>query len=327
MPDEGSSGHETLRPGSSLARRIDYLLVPAAAVLFAVNQPLSRVLIDEQLPAKYLAAARMMAVAAVFLTWALIHTRGALPRGRRLAMLIVYGIVGIALLQWMLTEAIARIDVGLVLTIGYTAALLCALWCLVVRHEHQPRVVWMLMALSMVGLALALGLGGDALTEAPVAGLLFAGGNAVMFAYYALHGERLLRDDPAPVVLGIAAPAALLFWSLTFAPLWEFPTDVLTSDVSLGGNLSDVVLPGALVLLWSMVIGTALPYALYLIGIGRVGPTFGLISGTIEPIVAVVAAWLWIDQTLTPLQVLGCALVFAAVIAVQMVRSRQKVLA
>ena len=92
----------------------------------------------------------------------------------------------------------------------------------------------------------------------------------------------------------------------------------------LGGNLSSIELPGALVLLWSMLFGTALPYALYLVGIGRVGPTLGLLSGTIEPIVAVIAAWLWIDQRLTALQVLGCVVVFAAVIAVQMPRSRQR---
>ena len=80
-------------------------------------------------------------------------------------------------------------------------------------------------------------------------------------------------------------------------------------------------------LAWSMLFGTALPYILYLVGVGRVGPTFGLLSGTIEPIVAVIAAWLWIDQRLSLLQVLGCAIVFAAVIAVQITRSRQRVAA
>ena len=62
-----------------------------------------------------------------------------------------------------------------------------------------------------------------------------------------------------------------------------------------------------------MLFGTALPYALYLVGIGRVGPTLGLLSGTIEPVVAVIAAWFWIDQRLTALQVLGCVVVFTAV--------------
>jgi drug/metabolite transporter (DMT)-like permease len=305
-----------------LPRPADYLLVPAAAVLYGVNQPLSRVLIDDRLPSKYLAESRMLAIAVIFLVWALLQSGVSLPRGRQLAMLIVFGVVGIAVLQWTLTSAIARLDVGLVLTIGYTASLLCALWCLVVRHERQPRSVWLLMALALAGLALAVGLGGDALARAPVAGLLFAAGLAVMFAYYAL-----LRDHPAPVVLGVAAPAAAIFWSLTFAPIWEFPTAILTQRVSLGGNLSGVVLPGALVLAWSMLFGTALPYLLYLVGIGRVGPTFGLLSGTIEPIIAVIAAWLWIDQRLTALQVLGCVIVFGAVIAVQLMRSRQRVLA
>jgi drug/metabolite transporter (DMT)-like permease len=310
-----------------LPRRIDYFLVPAAAVLFGVNQPLSRVLIDESLPATYLAASRMMAVAAIFLVWALLQKGVALPRGRPLAMLLVYGVLGIAVLQWMLTSAIASLDVGLVLTIGYTASLLSAIWCLVVRHERQPRAVWLLMALALFGLALAVGLGGDALGNAPVEGLLFAGGVAVMFAYYALHGERLVRDLPASVVLGVAAPAAAIFWTLTFAPIWDFPTEILTEPVSLGGNLSGIVLPGALVLAWSMLFGTALPYILYLVGVGRVGPTFGLLSGTIEPIVAVIAAWLWIDQRLSLLQVTGCVIVFAAVIAVQIMRSRQTVMA
>jgi probable blue pigment (indigoidine) exporter len=310
-----------------LPRPTDYLLVPAAAVLFGVNQPLSRVLIDDSLPATYLAASRMMAVAAIFLVWTLLQSGVALPRGRPLAMLIVYGVIGIAVLQWMLTSAIASLDVGLVLTIGYTASLLSAIWCLVVRHERQPRTVWLLMALALLGLALAVGIGGDALGNAPVKGLLFAGGVAVMFAYYALHGELLVRDHPASIVLGVAAPAAAIFWTLTFAPIWNFPTAILTERLSLGGNLSGVVLPGALVLAWSMLFGTALPYVLYLVGIGRVGPTFGLLSGTIEPIVAVIAAWLWIDQRLSLLQVAGCVIVFGAVIAVQIMRARRAVLA
>jgi drug/metabolite transporter (DMT)-like permease len=310
-----------------LPRPTDYLLVPAAGVLYGVNQPLSRVLIDERLPSEYLAEARMLAVAVIFLGWALLRSGTGFPRGRPLAMLVVFGIVGIAVLQWTLTSAIARLDVGLVLTIGYTASLLSALWCHLVRHERQPRIIWVLMALALAGLALAVGLGGNSLDDASVAGLVFAGGLAVAFAYYALHGGRLVNDHAPQIVLGVAAPVAAIFWSLTFAPIWEFPTAILTERITLGGNLSGIELPGALVLLWSMLFGTALPYALYLVGIGRVGPTLGLLGGTIEPIVAVVAAWFWIDQRLTALQVLGCVIVFGAVTAVQMTRSREAVLA
>src|SRR5262249_59421135 len=84
---------ETLPAGLRM-RKSDYLLMPAACVLFGINQPLSRVVIDEALPAKYLAAVRMIAVALVFGTWVLLRYRDQVPRGRELAMLVVFGIVG-----------------------------------------------------------------------------------------------------------------------------------------------------------------------------------------------------------------------------------------
>src|SRR4029078_3152985 len=93
-------GHETLPPGLCM-RTTDYLLVPAACVLYGITQPLSRVLIDAQLPAKYLAAARMISVAVVFLGWILLRYRDQVPRGRELGMLLIFCIVGIVCLQWI----------------------------------------------------------------------------------------------------------------------------------------------------------------------------------------------------------------------------------
>ena len=144
-----------------------------------------------------------------------------------------------------------------------------------------------------------------------------------MFAYYALHGERLVNRHPPQIVLGVAAPVAAIFWALTFAPVVGLP------DGDPDGRHAARRQPllrraaGGAGAACSMVFGTALPYALYLVGIGRVGPTLGLLSGTIEPVVAVIAAWLWIDQRLTALQVLGCVVVLTAVTGVQMLRSRQ----
>jgi drug/metabolite transporter (DMT)-like permease len=292
-----------------------------------VNQPLSRVLIDEQLPATYLAASRLMALAAVFGGWMFVWHRRSLPRGRTLAMLAVYGVVGFAVLQWSLTEAIARIDVGVVLTFAYAASFPTALWCLLVRGERQPPVIWGAMLVALAGIVLALGLGGDTLSALPVSGVVFSVAVCLLFAYYALHGEVLMRTTPTPVILGVASIFAAVAWTLTAAPIWEFPTAVITEPVSLGGNLADVELPGAFVLGWSVLVGTALPYVLYLVGIGRVGPTRGVLQGTIEPVIAVVVAWLWIDQRLTPLQLVGCAIVFVAVAAVQMARVRAPTMA
>jgi drug/metabolite transporter (DMT)-like permease len=302
-------------------------MVLGAACLFGVNQPLSRVLIDGPLPARYLAASRLIALCVVFGAWTLVVYRDRLPRGRQLAEILAFGLLGIAILQWTLTEAIARIDVGLVLTFAYAASFPTAIWCRVVRHEHQPRVVWLAMFVAIVGLVLALGVGSDAFAALPAAGLAFATANCLLFAYYAVHGEKLLGRSPTPVVLGVGATAAAVFWTLTFAPLWAYPTAILTGDVSLGGNLSDVIVPGIAVLLYTTLAGTVLPYLLYLLGIGRIGPTRAVITGSIEPVIAVAAAWLWIDQRLTASQLVGCALVFGAVFMVQLARARDIALA
>ena len=304
-----------------MSLRAGYLLVFAAAILFGINQPLSRVLIDGPLPARYLAASRLLGLVVVFGGWALLRYRDAIPRGRELAALVVYGLVGIAALQWALTEAIARIDVGLVLSFAYSASIETALWCLVVRRERQPALLWVAMVVAIGGILLALGVGGSTFDELSGAGIAFAFAASLGFSYYALHGERLLARSPAPVVLGVAATVAAVAWTSTAAPIWEYPTGALTDDVSLGGNL-DLALPGALVVGWTVLIGTALPYALYLVGIGIVGPTRGVLTGSIEPVVAVVAAWAWIDQRLTLLQVVGCALVLGAVLAIQLARAR-----
>ncbi len=70
-----------------------------------------------------------------------------------------------------------------------------------------------------------------------------------------------------------------------------------------------------------MAVGTILPYVLYLVGMGRVGPTLGVITGTMEPIVAVILSWIWLDQRLEPLQIVGCVLVIGAVVLVQVARA------
>jgi drug/metabolite transporter (DMT)-like permease len=295
-------------------------MVAAAATLFALNQPLSRVLVDGPLPPRYLAASRLLTLAVVFSLWTLLRYRDRLPRGRELTVTVVYGVIGIAVLQWTLTEAISRLDSGLVLVFAYTASIPTALWCRFVRHERLGAVAWGAMVVALGGLALALGVGGATFDSLDGVGLLFSGATSLLFAYYAIHGGALIAHRPAPVVLAVGSVAAAVAWTLTFAPIWRFPTAILTERLSLGGNLADVRVAGVLALAWTVMMGTAVPYALYLIGIGRIGPTLGILTGSIEPVITVVAAWLWLDQALTPWQVCGCAVVLAAVSVGQIAR-------
>ncbi len=295
-----------------------FLLAASAAVLFGANQPVSQVLITGPLGAPDMVTARLAALAALFLGIAIVRHRHAFRLGRReVAMLIVFGLVGLAGQQWAVTEAIARLDVGIVILCVYSGPFLIALWCRLVRKEPMPTAVWIAIAIGLFGLALAVGLIGGEIGVLSLSGLALAILAGCVFAYYALHAATLLAVRPAAVVLGLAALAALVVWTAFAAPPQDFPVDALGGDVAFAG----VTLPAWLLLIVSVVLGTAVPYLMTLAGISRIGPTPTTVAGMVEPVLAVLLSWAWLGQSLTLLQGVGAVAVLAAVVVVQ--RSRR----
>jgi probable blue pigment (indigoidine) exporter len=66
-------------------------------------------------------------------------------------------------------------------------------------------------------------------------------------------------------------------------------------------------------LVWLGLIGAAATYWLWLRGIARLGPGIAAMLGMLSPVTAVVLGWVWLDQTLTTSQLLGAAIVLAAI--------------
>lgn len=88
-------------------------------------------------------------------------------------------------------------------------------------------------------------------------------------------------------------------------------------------TMSDI-LPGTGALLYAGVMSCGVAYTLQIVGQKDVNPTVAALILSLESVVATVAGWiayelgfLKVDQTLTGRQIAGCALVFAAVVLVQ----------
>jgi drug/metabolite transporter (DMT)-like permease len=301
-----------------------FLLAAGAAVLFGANQPASQVLITGPLGAPNMVTARLLALAVLFLAIALVRHRGSFRLGRREAgMLIVFGLVGLAGEQWAVTEAIARLDVSIVILCVYSGPFLIALWCRLVRKEPMPTAVWIAIATGLFGLALAVGLIGGEIGVLSLSGLALALLAGCIFAYYALHATTLLAARPAPIVLGLAAVVALVAWTAFAAPPRDFPVDELAGSVHLAG----MTMPAWSLLIVSVVLGTAVPYQMTLAGISLIGPTPTTVVGMIEPVLAVLLAWAWLGQSLTLLRCLGGIAVLVAVVVVQRARRGTTVVA
>jgi len=303
--------------------RIGYTLVALAAVLFAANGPVSIVLIDGGVSARYVVTGRLLGMVAVLLTWAVLRYPQHLRLSRReLLELAFFGIAGLALMQWTYAEAISRVDIGLVLMIEYMAPFLIALYSWALWRHRQQRAVWVSAFVALAGLALVLDVGGGAFARLSGRGLLFSVTTCLIFSYYATHASKLLRERPPQVVLGLGGLFAVVFWSLTLAPIWHYPVGIVGGGV--GGNLGGTA-PGYLLVLAGAVVGTALPFALFLTGVSKIGPTKSAIVLMLESVAAIAISWAWLRQSLTPTQVAGGVVVVGAVVLLQVARNQRPV--
>jgi drug/metabolite transporter (DMT)-like permease len=297
---------------------LGYAMVWTAATLFAVNGTVSKVILESGVSSLRLAQVRSTGALFVLGVLVLLAARRTLRVGRgELAFLAVYGIAGLALMQLLYFLAIHRLPIGIALLIQYLAPLLVALWARFVTHEPVRRRVWAALALALGGLTLVVEIwGGLALDGWGVAAAL---AGAVAFAAYVLMAERgVRRRDPVSLSL-YGFLFATLFWALV-QPWWSFPFAIVGAEVSLLGNLSERALPGWTLMAWMIVLGTIVPFWLVVGALRHIAATRVGIVAMLEPVVAAIVAFAWLDESLAAAQLVGGGIVLAGILLAQTAR-------
>ena len=216
---------------------------------------------------------------------------------REIPLLAAYGVAGVALTQCFYFVAIARMPVSIALLLEYTAPLMVALWARFVFRQPVRNRVWAALGLSLVGLALVAEVWqGSTLDGVGVAAALAA---AVALAAYYLLGEHSASSrDPLSTTFW-AFVFASLFWAVV-QPWWTFPVDETRGSTSLLGNLDDVSLPLWTLMLCMVVLGTIVPFVLVLSGLHHLPATRVGMVGMLEPVLAGVVAWAWLERGAQP---------------------------
>lgn len=298
--------------------RLGYAMVMTAATLFAVNGSVSKVVLGSELSALELTQLRNTSAAVLFLGFLVAFTPGRLRVGRReLLLLVAFGLVGVALVQWLYFVAIENLPVGVALLIEFTAPLFVALFARFVYKEHVRRRIWVAVALCLTGLAMVVELwAGVAFSTV---GVTAAFGGALALTAYLLMAERERRHrDPASLSF-YGFLFAALFWAVV-QPLWEFPWDALGDEVSLQGNLSEHTAPVWALVAFVIFVGTMITFTLLTGSLRHLSATRASIVMTLEPVVATVVAWAWLGETLGVAQLAGGAVVIAGILLAQSAR-------
>jgi drug/metabolite transporter (DMT)-like permease len=298
---------------------LGYAMVLTAASLWAVNGVISKVIIESgSIPAQRLTEVRTTG-AFLLLAAVLVLSRPDSLGVRRseLPMLLTFGVLGLALVQWFYFEAISRLDIGVALLIQYVAPVLVALWARFAYHEPVRRRIWAALALSILGIALLVELwNGLTLDGLGVAAAL---GSATTFAVYVLSAERAIaRRDPVSLVC-YGFLLASIFWALV-QPWTSFPFGLVDESISLLGRLDHVTLPVWLLMIWMVVLGTIVPFALLASSLRHIPASRAAITAMFEPVAATVFAFAWLGEALTEFQLVGAFVVLTAILLAQTAR-------
>jgi drug/metabolite transporter (DMT)-like permease len=293
------------------------LLAIGAAVLFAVNGNVSKVALQNGISSLELVSMRSAGTALILMGITALTNPPALRVSRReLGFLALYGLTGIAMVQWLYFVAIQRMPVGIALLFEYTAPLMVALWVRFVQKEPVKSRLWLGLACALGGLALVAQFW-KGMTLDPI-GLVSAVGAGAALACYYLMGEHGQRERDPISLMAFSFGFSAILWAIV-SPWPEFPFGQLTHTVDLPGALPGSA-PLWVLVLWIIVLGTVTPFLLVLFAVARLGPARVGLIGMLEPVSAGIIAWVLLGESLNTVQIVGTVVVLVGIVLAETAR-------
>ncbi len=223
---------------------------------------------------------------------------------RDLPRFIALGIVGVAMTNYTYYLTVSEASVAAAILIQYTAPALVMLYMVLVRKEEQGSILKVgALALALVGCYLAVK-GEGATLALPGWSIVSGPGSAVCFAVMIVGSKRLLARYSQWTVLTYLFGVATVFWLLVQPP-WVLAAEGYTPY-------------DWLVFLLFSCLSVLLPYSFFAYSLHRLEASAVGIVGTLEPIVAIVAAWIMVGETVSATQVFGGVLILSAVLVLQL---------
>ena len=295
-------------------------LAITSSLLFGLNASTTKILIESGISAEQLVLFRSAAVA-IFaaIGVALTNPKAFKLQLREIPFFALFGVVGVGLMQWAYSNAVANLQVGVALLIEYTAIVIVPVASYFLFKERVRGRIW---------LAIALVLGGLSIVAQPWAaglnlvGVIYGFMAAVFLSSYFIMGEHAQRKRDAFSTMFYAFLTATLFWAVA-ANL--NPTGLIdfTKDVNLTGNLESVTLPSWVVLIWIAIAGSFVPMLFTFLAMRHLSASAVGIASTAETVFAFVFGYLWLSEKIDLSQTIGGVLVIVGIVVAQTARSKQ----
>lgn len=255
-------------------------------------------------PDRPLLAATLRALPAGLILLAITRT---LPRGDWWWRAAILGILNIGVFFALLFVAAYRLPGGVAATVGAIQPLFVAALAATLLGERFTRRIGIAALGGIVGASLLV-LRADARLDA--AGIAAALAGAAAMAVGVVLSKRWRSSAPVLATTSWQLIAGGLLLAPVTLHLEGLPTEPLTAP-----NLAGYA--------YLTLIGSALAYSLWFRGIRALTPTKVTFLGLLSPLVATALGWLVLGEHLTPWQLVGAALVLAALLLAQVPTARR----
>ena len=295
-----------MKPKESVKNyRWGYLYVVLAALMWGLSGSAAKFLFNSGISPFQLVQMRLTISAALLFLCLLIRFSFLLKISRNdIFYFILFGTVGMAGVQFTYLFTISKIKVAAAILLQYLAPSFIALHSVVFMREKLNRLTLIALAGATLGCYLVVGAYNLEILSMNIIGIISGLLSALTFAWYAIHGEYGMRRYNPWTVLFYALLFGAVVWNILHPPLEAFMHDY-----------------SSLQWLWILyigVMGTLVPFGLYLEGINLIRSTRASITATLEPITAGIISYIFLNEVMEIPQIAGGVIVVTSIILLQL---------
>ena len=284
-----------------------YIFILLATIFWGISATIAKFLFTHEIETLILVQTRTTFSALLMLLFFLIFKRHLLYiRLKDFYMFMLVGIIGVAGSNFTYYFTIQQTNVATAILIQYMAPLLVLIYAAVSKEENLSWVKIIAALISISGCYLAVTGKDLSILNLSRLGLLTGVASAFCWAFTNVSLRRVLKHYTVWTVLVYSFISAAVFWLFFNSPSTIFQQHYSAQT-------------------WWTFVGFALisvliPHSLYFNGLRHITASRAIITGTFEPIVAIVTSFLFLNAILTTIQVFGAVLVIIAILFLQMKR-------
>ena len=285
--------------------RWGYLYVVTAAFMWGLSGSSAKFLFNSGVTPYQLVQLRLTISSGLLLLWLSIRNRSLLKIDRKdILYFVLFGTVGMAGVQFTYLFTISKIKVAAAILLQYLAPSFIAIHSVVFMRDKLSPLTVMALVGATFGCYLVVGAYNLEILSMNIVGILSGILSAITFAWYSVHGEYGMRRYNPWTVLFFALFFGALVWNVLHPPLEAFMHAY--SPVQWAW------------ILYIGVLGTLVPFGLYLEGINLIRSTRASITATLEPITAGIVSYLFLNEIMEVAQITGGIIIIASIICLQL---------